>query len=218
MRLFITTAVAAFALAGVASAQETKPAAKAPASAGGQYVSIAGGVIGSTDFDYNYAGPTVASEADAGAQGVIAWGASLGPNWRAELAGGYRSQKLETTYSGGTLHLTWDGGKAQVVSVDINAYYDFPVKGKVKPYLGAGIGVASVKIDDGILDDRGDALTLQAIAGASVEVSPKVSLFAEGRYQRVGPVKVEITSGSSKTESEFDLSSFGGLVGVRFSF
>ncbi|MBI1685862.1 outer membrane protein [Caulobacter hibisci] len=216
MRLFITTAVAALAFAGAASAQDAKPAKASAARS--QYISVAGGVIGKSDYDYDFTGGSVTADLDAGAQGVVAWGATVGANWRAELAVGYRNQKLDSTVRIPPYTYTLGGDKAQTVTLDINAYYDFPVSGPVKPYLGAGIGVASVKIDDGLLDDRGDALSLQAIAGASWAVSPTVSLFAEGRFQRVGPVKVKVSNGFSETKSDFDLSSAGGLVGVRFGF
>lgn len=216
MRLFLSTAAAVLALAGAASAQDAKPAKTSIART--QYVSVAGGVIGKSDYDYDFSGGGVTADVDAGAQGVVAWGAAVGPDWRVELALGYRSQKLDSSVSFTPFTYDLGGGKAQTVSLDINAYYDFPVSGKVKPYVGAGIGVASVKIDDGLLDDRGDALSLQAIAGASWAVSPTVSLFAEGRFQRVGPVKVKVSNGLSETESDFDLSSVGGLAGVRFGF
>jgi opacity protein-like surface antigen len=215
MRLFIGAAVAALAFAGAASAQDAKPAA-APAAT--QYVSIAGGYIGKSDYDYGFAGGRVEGEADAGVQLAVAWGSALQGNWRVELAGGYRTQDAASTVRVGAITAAAEGDKAQVLSADINAYYDFPVSGPVKPYLGAGIGAASVKLDDGVLDDTGSALTLQAIAGASVAVSPTVSLFAEARYQRVGPIRVETTTALGERKSKFDLSSAGALVGVRFGF
>ncbi|NGM49450.1 outer membrane beta-barrel protein [Caulobacter sp. 602-2] len=215
MRLFISAAVAALAFAGAASAQDAKPAS-APAK--GQYISLAGGYIGKTDYDYGVAGGRVEADLDASAQFAAAWGVSLDKNLRAELAVGYRSQDIETTVRAGALSQTFDADKAQTLSLDFNAYYDFPVAGPVKPYVGAGIGAASVKIDDGVLDDTGSALTLQAIAGASVEVSPRIALFAEARYQRVGPIRVETTTPVGDRKSKFDLSSAGALVGVRFGF
>jgi opacity protein-like surface antigen len=217
MRLFISAAVAALAFAGAASAQDAKPAAaKAPSK--GQYVSIAGGYIGKSDYDYSFAGGSVDGKAEAGAQVAIAWGASLDNNWRVELAGGYRNQDIASTIRSPGFVWNFEGDKAQILSADINAYYDLPVSGPVKPYVGAGIGAASIKLDDGVIDDTGSALTLQAIAGASVAVSPSVSLFAEARYQRVGPIRVETTSSQGDRKSKFDLSSGGALVGVRFGF
>lgn len=220
MRLFITTAAAALALAGAASAQ-TAPAAKpAPQATSGQYISVSGGLIGKTDYDYRYAnGYRFAADVDAGGQGAVAWGSTLGANWRTEIALGYRSQKVSgvlTTPS--QAKFDFDGGKLTAFSVDLNGYYDFPVAGPVRPYLGAGIGVAQVKIDDGMLDDKGDALTLQGMAGASFAVSPRVSLFAEGRYQYTGAIKIKTTSPSGEREEKLSMSGVGGLVGARFAF
>ncbi|KQZ06269.1 hypothetical protein ASD21_01135 [Caulobacter sp. Root1455] len=224
MRLFITTAVAALAIAGAAAAQTAGPApapAAAPAApASGQYISVSGGFIGKADYDYGFAnGYRFEGDVDAGGQGAVAWGSALGNGWRGEVALGYRSQKSSgvLTTNGGA-QFDFDGGKVTTFSIDLNGYYDFPVAGPVRPYLGAGVGVAQVKIDDGMLDDKGDALTLQGIAGASVAVSPRVSLFAEGRYQFTGAIKVKTTSGAGDKEQKLNMTGPGGLVGVRFAF
>ena len=219
MRLFITTAVAALAMAGVASAQTAAPApAKAAAPVASQYISVSGGLIGKTDYDYGFAGGYKAkSDVDSGAQGAVAWGSSFGA-WRGEIALGYRSQKNNTVLSWHGSALGDTDGKVKTLSVDINGYYDFPVAGPVKPYLGAGIGVAQVKFSDDLIDDKGDALTLQGIAGASFAVSPRVSLFAEGRYQYTGSIKIKTTSPSGEQNSHLNMTGPGALVGARFAF
>jgi opacity protein-like surface antigen len=225
MRLFITTAAAVLAVAGAASAQ-TAPAAKPVAQAtsaqatSGQYVSVSGGLTGKTDYDYRYAGGySFEADVDAGAQGALAWGSSLGNNWRVELGAGYRKQDVSgvlTTPAKAKFDL--DGGKVETISIDINAYYDFPVAGPVKPYVGAGLGVAQVKIDDGLLDDKGDALAVNGMAGASYQVSPTVAFFAEGRLQYLGSIKLKTTSPLGDIEQKLNMTSVGGLVGVRFGF
>jgi opacity protein-like surface antigen len=216
MRLFVTTAVAAVALAGAASAQTA--AAPAPVLSG-QYVSISGGLIGKTDYDYSYPGGYSAkADVDAGAQGAVAWGSTLGSNWRAEFALGYRSQDSSTVLSQGNTALGKTDGKVKTLSLDMNGYYDFPVKGPVKPYLGAGFGVAQVKFSDDLIDDKGAALTLQGIAGASFAVSPRVSLFAEGRLQYTGSIKIKTTSAYGEKNSHLNMTGGGGLVGARFAF
>jgi opacity protein-like surface antigen len=222
MRLFITTAVAALAMAGAAVAQTAGPApapAAAAAPATTQYISVSGGFIGKTDYDYGFAGGYKAdSDVDAGAQGAIAWGSTVGGAWRAEIALGYRSQKNDTvvTQNGAKLGVT--DGKIKTLSVDINGYYDFPVAGPVKPYLGAGVGVAQISFNDDLIDDKGDALTLQAIAGASFAVSPTISLFAEGRYQYTGSIKIKTSSPSGEREEKLNMTGPGALVGARFAF
>ncbi|MEJ2815822.1 MULTISPECIES: porin family protein [unclassified Caulobacter] len=221
MRLFITTAVAALAMAGAASAQTAgpAPAPKPAAPAAGQYISVSGGLVGKTDYDVGFAGGYKAkADVDAGAQGAVAWGSTIGNGWRAEIALGYRSQDSETV-------VTWNGtkigatdGKVEALSIDINGYYDFPVSGPAKPYLGAGIGVAQVKFSDDLIDDKGDALTLQGIAGVSFAVSPTISLFAEGRYQYTGSIKIKTTSPSGEQNSHLSMTGPAALVGARFAF
>jgi opacity protein-like surface antigen len=219
MRLFITTAAAALALAGAASAQ-TAPAAKpAPKATSGQYIAVSGGLIGKTDYDFSYAGGFKAkSDVDSDAQGAIAWGMSVDSNWRTEIALGYRSQKNDTVVTQGSTTIGTTDGKVKTLSIDINGYYDFPVAGPVKPYLGAGIGVAQVSFNDDLIDDKGDALTLQGMAGASFAVSPTVSLFAEGRLQYTGSIKIKTTSPSGEQSSHLNMTGGGALVGARFAF
>jgi opacity protein-like surface antigen len=223
MRLFITTAAAALAMAGAAAAQTAgsppAPAATSAAPASGQYIAVSGGLIGKTDYDYGFAnGWSVDGDVKSGAQGAIAWGSSIGANWRAEIALGYRSQKVDSALTSNVGVFAASDGKVKALSVDLNGYYDFPVSGPVKPYLGAGVGVAQVKIDDGLLDDKGDALTLQAMAGASVAVSPRISLFAEGRYQYTGSIKVKTTSPSGERNEKLTMTAPAALVGARFAF
>jgi opacity protein-like surface antigen len=215
--------VAALALAGAAAAQTAgpppAPAAAPAAPASGQYISVSGGLIGKTDYDYGFAnGWSVDGDVKSGAQGAVAWGSSIGANWRGEIALGYRSQKVDSTLTSNVGVFTATDGKVKALSLDLNGYYDFPVSGPVKPYLGAGFGVAQVKIDDGLLDDKGDALTLQAMAGASVAVSPRISLFAEGRYQYTGSIKVKTTSPSGERNQKLNMTGAGALVGARFAF
>jgi opacity protein-like surface antigen len=223
MRLFITTAAAALAMAGAAAAQTAgsppAPAATSAAPASGQYIAVSGGLIGKTDYDYGFAnGWSVDGDVKSGAQGAIAWGSSIGANWRAEIALGYRSQKVDSALTSNVGVFAASDGKVKALSVDLNGYYDFPVSGPVKPYLGAGVGVAQVKIDDGLLDDKGDALTLQAMAGASVAVSPRISLFAEGRYQYTGSIKVKTTSPLGERNEKLTMTAPAALVGARFAF
>jgi opacity protein-like surface antigen len=220
MRLFITTAAAALAIAGAASAQTAPTAKPVPQATSGQYIAVSGGFIGKTDYDYRFAnGYRFDGDVDAGGQGALAWGTAFGDGWRAEVALGYRSQKSSGVLStGGGAQFDFDGGKVTAFSIDLNGYYDFSVAGPVRPYLGAGIGVAQVKTDDGMLDDKGDALTLQGIAGASFAVSPRVSLFAEGRYQYTGAIKVKTTSWAGDKEQKLNMTGPGALVGARFAF
>ncbi|MBC7669805.1 MAG: porin family protein [Gemmatimonadaceae bacterium] len=215
MRLFITTTVAALAIAGAASAQDAKPAKASAAK--GQYISVAGGFVGKSDYDYTLLpGYKLKADADTAAQGVLAWGTQLEGNWRVELALGYHSQDVEAVVVP-NINVK-STGSVKTLTLDMNAYYDLPVKGPVKPYVGVGFGAASVKFDDGLLDDRGSGLALPAMAGASVAITPAMSLFAEGRYERVGSMKVEVTAGATKTKSSIDMSGPSALVGVRFGF
>jgi opacity protein-like surface antigen len=216
MRLFITTTAAALAIAGAASAQVAPAAKPAARPTSGQYIAVSGGFVGSSDYDYKVIpGYKLEADVDSGFQGSVAWGQQLSDTWRVELGAGYRKQDVSSQIAGFAVS---DDGKVSAISLDINAYYDFPIKGPFKPYVGAGFGVAGVKFDDGLLDDKGSGLALRAMAGASYQVSPTLAVFAEGRYERIGSLKVKVEYLGSSTKSTIDMSSFGALAGVRFGF
>lgn len=217
MRLFITTAAAALALAGAASAQTAPAAAKPPPQpTSGQYIAVSAGFSGASDYDYTLIpGYDLEADVDGALVGGLAWGSHLNNNWRVELGVTYRQQDVTSTVTGLTGAYE---GKVKTFTLDANAYYDFPVAGPVKPYVGAGLGVAGVKFDDGALDDKGSGLVLRAIAGASYQISPTVALFAEGRYEHIGSMKVEAEYAGSTEKSTINMSNFGGMAGVRFGF
>src|SRR5262245_46407731 len=51
-------------------------------------------------------------------------------------------------------------------TLDAIAYYDYPIADRLNVYAGAGIGIASVTLDDGVVtDSTGAGLHLQALAG-----------------------------------------------------
>lgn len=218
MRLFITTALAALAVAGAASAQTAAPAT-APSADSGRYISVAGGVTDGFSYDYELSSLyRLEAEGQSGPQIAVAFGQRISPDVRVEIAAGARSNDISAMarrrIPGGDARI--DADKATILSIDLNAYYDLPTKTRLKPYVGAGFGAASVKINDGVLDDDGSTLSVQGIAGLSFQATPRFALFAEGRYQYLKKIKIEIENTGYK--DKLDLSSVGALAGVRISF
>ncbi len=212
MRIVLLTAAATLAFVGTASAQD-------------RYVSFSAGVSGKSDYDYAIPQnkSRVTSDLDSAASISAAYGQKF-ENFRGEIAMSNRKMDGKTTvsvvYPGFSSTNTGGKSEAGILALDFNGYYDFPVEGKFKPYVGAGIGIANVKLKDVYLDDTTSALHLQAMAGASFEVTEKVAVFAEVRAERVGTITVEtreVFSGR-KSESDVSFSNVGGQIGIRVSF
>jgi opacity protein-like surface antigen len=200
--------------------------AAAPAAAQGatdRYVSISGGYVGSTDYSYDVgASPSgrVQTDLDSGYAVSGAVGARYSPNVRAEVALAYRSQEgqSQARTSAGLLLPLNPEAKLEALSLDFNGYYDFPMNGTVRPYVGAGVGVAQAGIDDAVIDDSTTVLNVQAMAGISAEVSPRTNIFAEARYQRLGSIEVETNFAGSAGEDKFSVGGLGVFAGVRVGF
>ena len=85
----------------------------------------------------------------------------------------------------------------------LNGYYDFGTYSAVTPYIGAGIGVASIKVHDyasslaGSLtfnDKTTNNFAWNLMAGAAIAVTDNVKLDANYRFVSLGEVK---TGGAS---------------------
>ena len=115
---------------------------------------------------------------------------------------------------------TFFGDDIESTALNLNAYYDFPVRGSIRPYVGAGAGIVSVDTNDGVLDATDPGISLQAMVGLSVEVSKSLSLYVEGRWQELRDLR---THGFDQATSfpitvDFDFSTFSVRSGLRATF
>ena len=91
-------------------------------------------------------------------------------------------------------------GYISAISYMINGYYDFHLANSgLVPYLGAGLGAATVIVNDKQLSGNNDDIVFayQIAGGVGYKINPKMTLTAGYRY-------------FATTESEFDVS---GLIG-----
>lgn len=202
MRVFLSTLVAGGLFAGAAAAED-----------GGRYVSVGGGWVGASDYQFDSVRSLADEDVSLDPSFIVqgAYGLQAAGPFRFELAGAWRKQDARNNTGPET-------GSASVLSLDLNGYYDLPVPGPVRPYVGAGAGIAQVSLDDGLIDDSASVLQLQLMAGASVKASERVSFFAEARYQRVGTLEVETSNALATTTDEFALKGLAALAGVRVAF
>lgn len=136
---------------------------------------------------------------------------SVGYVWRdgfsTEVEGGLRARE----FSGVGQVDNGRGAAEETTSLMLNARIAPPVRGPLKPYAGVGAGLAFVNLaDHSDRSERGDmAAAGQALAGFSLEVSQRTSLFAEYRYFKLLENSPVTESASARDQSH------SGLVGLR---
>jgi outer membrane autotransporter protein len=161
-----------------------------PARAAGMYVAAHGGVGFLQDADTsvkNTGAPTINADLDADT-GWLA-GIAAGYQWpigvavEGELT--YRRNELNSISLLGT-HLDLNGDEHSYAML-ANVYYRLNTRTRFTPYLGVGIGAASVTIDaraqgGGSFDDSDRVVAYQAIAGVAYGLTPRLDLGIEYRY------------------------------------
>lgn len=236
----LTTGLAAAGLAlsigaGPASAQE----------AFDPYISVFAGIsfVGDETFS-GIVTPPGGQQSVAGDYGTAfnfggALGADLGSTFgfagtRVEIEGSHLSAGVDEN----DLDFSGNGpGAENNVDGDIsmtfllaNVLFDFDTGTAITPYVGVGAGLAFTDVD--IVyggapgapppishDDSGVEFAGQLIVGGSYAVSEKVSLFVDGRYQRVFNFDGDRFNPAGLTGNiSGDVDNFSANVGVRFSF
>jgi len=195
---------------GAAEAQTTEPSPLIT----GSYVSVAIGQIGGKDYNYTVENlfPVQASMGD----GYIidaAYGMHFGNDWRGEV--GFSWQDRDNADA------TWQFGQRtgpglSSYSLDAIGYRDFRFNSRANVYIGAGVGVASVNIDDGVITDSTDvSLNLQAIAGVEARLTSTLVVYTEARMRSLR-VSVEAgQAGASGRTDGFDITNTSLSAGVK---
>lgn len=168
----------------------------AMADDGGFYLQVGAGVNIPETADLTPAGEPTSSnyDLDAGFAATGSAGYEFGNGFRTELELGYRGSS-DGELADGTAN---DGPGANVSTglAMINAIYELPTGGRIRPYIGAGIGIVRTNYNGtepltGVLiDDADSALGLQAIIGVSIEASQAVDVFIDYRYLRSGKLNL----------------------------
>ena len=131
----------------------------------------------------------------------LAVGYAFGNGLRAEFETAFRRNELEQiefSDERGSLNTGADDDVDALTAL-VNFYYEFPSRFPLRPYVGAGVGMASVgydvnfsvlenflRSDAPLFDDRDRTLVWQLIAGASTRLTRRTRLAAEYRYWRSG--------------------------------
>ena len=200
--------LAALAVGSTAQAQEfTQPK--------GLYLGL--GIGASLPSDSKVTGPGVSTEIeyDKFIAAMATLGYSYSNNLRSELELTYRENDASKV---GTSSAT---GDITTVNPMMNLYYDFPGMGRFTPYIGAGVGMANLDInnvspvDGSRLSDSDWVYAYQGIAGVGYQLTSNLGLFADYRY-------LDTTEGNFKTaagrELGTDFTEQRVMVGLRWFF
>ncbi|MBA4456405.1 outer membrane beta-barrel protein [Cylindrospermopsis raciborskii CS-506_B] len=104
-------------------------------------------------------------------------------------------------------------GNITATSVLINGYYDIPTSSKLRPYIGAGLGLAFTSGDIDTIDIDGNSFAYNLKGGIQYEVNYKGNIFAELKYASIGGYKLK------NTIADIDsVNSFGLSIGYRQGF
>lgn len=219
--------------------------AAAPASADGFYVSAFAGLSWQEDQTNVRTELLVQGPAAIGVDfesGLYLGGAvgyrfdDIGPGAvRVELEYAYRENDADALiFSNGVRQL--ESGDNSSGSGMVNLVYEFDkLNDWVRPYIGAGIGIAGVESDVEYAPPTGDRGTptvalggstdaefaYQFIGGVTVPVSEKWELFVEGRYYETGDPdfdRIRISDDALLARYDGEFSAWHGDVGVRFRF
>lgn len=113
-------------------------------------------------------------------------------------------------------------GRIETKATFANSFLDLPIKGRaIKPYIGAGIGVAQIDVDYRpgglrVIDDSQTQMAYQVMIGATYAVRGQMDMVINARYRGLEGAEFD----SSILPKELDLSGEGVVAefGFRHNF
>lgn len=156
---------------------------------------------------------------------MFSFGRINGRNLRTEVELAFRNNDLDEVFLGGLPQ--GYTGDASLFSGMSNVYWEFQQvpSGCFKPYLGLGIGFASV--DTGLIDGNGNSLipvdsgadtsfAYQWMAGINYRATCDLDLFAEYRFLEADSIRVDALSSSLSGNYDYQADTVG--FGFRWKF
>ena len=210
---------------------ETDPTPPEPVEAltpaGGWYVGARIGAAFADDSRFGVLGTTVSNQYNTGYNLSAALGYTFDAaglmSFRAEGELGYKSLEIDShnvtglgVFSGG--NATGDTSSFYGLA---NGYVDFNT-GALTPFVGAGIGYASLDFDGHgvtstgtVMNSSGDGLAWQVGAGLAYDLTESLKVDLSYRYMNIEDVDLTATDG---TTSSVDFSDHLVSLGIRQAF
>lgn len=142
------------------------------------------------------------AKGDGGWIGDLGAGYEFGNGLRAEGELAYLKSDLKGA----------SGGDSKTVGGFANVYSDFNRTGTWRPFVGAGIGLAQVKVNSGLVHGDDTGFAYQAKAGVAYKINDRWT--GEVAYRYLDVTSVGIGAGASRLDGDF--SSQAVTVGFRY--
>lgn len=154
--------------------------------------------------------------------GLVETGYRFANGFRLGAELGYTSHSVQDIVGGPTGRLGGTGDLAALSLMGV-AYYDFNAGGKVRPFIGGGLGLLRSELDavgptlalgNNLNDDTDSAFAWQLGAGLGYAFSPNVELTFGYRYLAANGLDAD----TGRPTFDYDYSSHSVLVGLRYVF
>ncbi len=174
------------------------------------YISGNLGLMALSDSDLNDGFDTGEISYDAGFGLTGAIGSSLDGGARVEVELGYRGNDMDRIKVDGLGSADIDGDTT-ALSLMGNLFYDFSTEGSVKPFIGAGLGIANVDADIDFIGSEDDTVfAFQFAAGLGFAASETLKVDLQYRFF--------VTEDPEFEGLEAEYVSHGLMIGLRHSF
>jgi opacity protein-like surface antigen len=177
----------------------------------GFYIEAHGGGVMLTDSDIHVDGGGSGDiEFDNGYMIGGALGYAFEQGFRIEGAMDYRHNDIDDNTASGNVNS---------LAGMFNGIFQLPVDFPVKPYIGAGLGLANIRMDANafgskFLDDDDTVFAYQGMAGITYEVNPAVAVGAGYIYFATQDATVKTKAG---TGFDAEYASHNFMIQLRFS-
>jgi len=194
------------------------------------YFALRGGAAFTDDTDFDTDLGNVVNEYDepgyfvSGAVGMSMASLTGIGGLRGELELGYLESEIDThTVDGGLFPSNDSFGETSAFFGLVNLFYDFNQFGAIKPFIGGGIGFASVDFDGHgvtgpgvVMDDDDTGFAYQLSAGANIAISASTDIELGYRYMGVTDVELTSTTAGGNVTSDVDVDNHIIYGGLRF--
>ena len=176
------------------------------------YAELFGGATFSPDLEF--AGADRDLETGYNVGGSFGWW--LGPQFALEMDFFFTSSDYDLAAP--------DEGTLESFTFMGNAIYNFADIGSgFRPYVGAGVGGAQLRVSDGVLGglpfigDSEIVFAWQALAGVAINVDQNIEFIAEYRYQSASDADVTLTFVGGPMPTDIEYASHSLTAGFRFN-
>lgn len=183
------------------------------------YFFAGGGSINDHRIEYDIPGGEVEIQADSGDVWTAGFGYQFNGRLRSETTLTYSEQDiLNVRRTDGPVILIYQPpGDIQVFTVNWMNYMDFNRNGTIRPYIGLGLGLSNIDLNDRVESGAGLGVSGRASLGLRLVVSDNTSLFAEARYDAHFK-DIDDGIGFSGNGSLLYLGGESAVAGVRIGF